>query len=79
EAQFGDLRLKIFKAQAVTPSIQGTIGQVVTDHKNSLMILCGSGTALSLTEIQPENRKRLKIHEFLQGFRGNFPFNKIGN
>lgn len=79
ETQFGDLRVKIFRAQAVTLAGQGEVGQVVTDHKNSLMILCGSGTALSLTEIQPENRKRLKIHEFLQGFRGNFPFNKIGN
>lgn len=75
----GDTRVKIFKAQVVSPTTKGQVGDIETDHKTFLRIHCGQSTALALTEIQPENRKRLKIHEFLQAFRGNFPFNKIGS
>ncbi|MBM4304363.1 MAG: methionyl-tRNA formyltransferase [Deltaproteobacteria bacterium] len=78
QAVLGKTRVKIFKAEIVSPSEAGLPGDILTDHKTFLLVHCGERTALSLTEIQPENRKRLKIHEFLQAFRGNFPFNKIG-
>ena len=78
ETKLGDTRVKIFGAKnALLPS-PGEPGKIVTDHQSYLTIHCGQGTALSLTEIQPDNRKRLKIHEFLHAFRGNFPFEKIG-
>jgi methionyl-tRNA formyltransferase len=79
ETRLGDTRVKIFKAEVTPSPKQGVPGEIYTDHKSCLLIHCGQGTALALTEIQPENRKRLKIHEFLQAFRGNFPFNKIGS
>lgn len=79
EIKLGTTRVKLFNGVVVIPSSSGKPGEIVTDHKTSMVIHCGQGTALSLTEIQPENRKRLKIHEFLQAFRGNFPFKKIGN
>lgn len=79
ETKFGETRVKIFKAEVISSPNQGMPGEIQTDHKSYLVIHCGQGTALALTEIQPENRKRLKIHEFLQAFRGNFPFNKIGS
>ncbi len=79
ETKLETTRIKIFKAQEVPPSQKGMPGEIQTDSKTSLIIHCGQATALALTEIQPENRKRLKIHEFLQAFRGNFPFNKIGS
>jgi len=78
ETKLGDTRIKVFKARVIQPSKVGTPGEVETDHKTSLTIHCGQGTALALTEIQPENRKRLKIQEFLQAFRGNFPYKRIG-
>jgi methionyl-tRNA formyltransferase len=78
ETILGKTRVKIFKAEITSPGKAGLPGDISTDHKTFLLIHCGEGTALSLTEIQPENRKRVKIHEFLQAFRGNFPFNKIG-
>lgn len=78
ETILGNSRVKIFKAEVVTPAEQGEPGDIFTDHKTRLVIQCGQNSAIALTEIQPENRKRLKIHEFLQAFRGNFPFNKIG-
>lgn len=79
ETKLGGTRVKIFKAEVTPPPKSGVPGEIQTDHKSYLSIHCGRGTALALTEIQPENRKRLKIHEFLQAFRGNFPFNKIGS
>ena len=78
ETKLGDTRVKIFGARVSPIKDAGKPGDIFTDHKSHLTIQCGQQTALALTEIQPENRKRLKIHEFLQAFRGNFPFTKIG-
>lgn len=78
ETKLGEGRIRVFQAKVLAPTTSGKPGEVYTDHKSFLVIHCGKGTALSLTEIQPENRKRLKIHEFLQAFRGNFPYNKTG-
>lgn len=78
ETKLGEIRVKVYQAKVITHPSSAKPGDIETDHKTSLIIHCGQGTALSLTEIQPENRKRLKIHEFLQAFRGNFPYNKIG-
>ncbi|MFM8316705.1 MAG: methionyl-tRNA formyltransferase [Deltaproteobacteria bacterium] len=79
ETKLGDTRVKIFGARVSPIKDAGKPGDIFTDHKSHLTIQCGQQTALALTEIQPENRKRLKIQEFLQAFRGNFPFNKIGS
>lgn len=78
ETKLGNTRIKIFGSKVAHLTHPGAPGDIVTDHKSFLTIHCGQGTALSLTEIQPDNRKRLKIHEFLHAFRGNFPFEKIG-
>ncbi len=79
ETKLGNTRVKIFGARVSPLKDAGKPGDIFTDHKSHLTIQCGQQTALALTEIQPENRKRLKIQEFLQAFRGNFPFNKIGS
>lgn len=74
ETQLGGTRLKIFRA-AITPGGGGGFpGKLETDHKTSLTVHCGQGTALSLTQIQLENRKKLEIRDFLMAYRGNFPF-----
>jgi methionyl-tRNA formyltransferase len=36
------------------------------DH---LMVGCGNKTALELPEVQPEGRKRMSAHDFIQGYR----------
>ncbi len=55
---------KLFKALPDL-SKQDTAGNIV-QSKNELKIGCGKGI-LSILEIQPEGRKRMKINEFLRG------------
>jgi methionyl-tRNA formyltransferase len=69
------LRIKLFDAEVV--SNNGTPGSIASDGKSFLHIQCGGGTALSLTGIQPENRKRIDVKSFLNSFRGRFPYRKV--
>lgn len=78
ETLLGKDRLKIFRA-AVEPSSAGKKpGEITTDGKSYLRVQCGDNLALSLTEIQLENRKRLDIKNFLMAYRGSFPFSEMG-
>jgi methionyl-tRNA formyltransferase len=78
ETRLGPDRLKVFKAQIVPGLTGGIPGAVKTDARSFLNVQCGDGLALSLTEIQLENRKRLGIREFLAAYRGSFPHQKLG-
>lgn len=78
QTSLGDTQLKLFRSE-ITPGKPGVApGTIHTDHRTFLQVQCGDGRALSLTEIQLENRKRLDIKGFLLGYRGNFPFLKVG-
>lgn len=68
EARFDGLSLKILEAKLV--SGDGVPGTVITDSKSFLHVQCGQGR-LSLTVIQPANRKPLEIAQFFSGFRGS--------
>ncbi len=68
--------LKIWKAQVVPesccgprtqPEEDGVCGQVVYTDKSHLYVKCGKGT-LSLTELQPEGKKRMEADAFLRGY-----------
>ena len=58
---------------ASAAALASQAGDIETDSKTFLAVKCGDGRALSLTEIQLENKKKLTIKDFLAGFRGNFP------
>lgn len=73
ETRLGGSRLQIYRAEILPQKATSMPGTLVSDGKTSLAVVCGDGGVLSLTEIQPENRKRLGIKDFLQAFRGNFP------
>jgi len=78
ETLLGDRRLKIYRA-VVQPHPHPTPpGQIITDQRSRLSIVCGNKTALSLTEIQLENKKRLGIKNFLAAFKGHFPYTMVG-
>jgi methionyl-tRNA formyltransferase len=71
---FGKEKFKIYKA--IVEQSQGDVGKITTDHKTYLKIQCGEGV-LSLKEIQLENKKRLNIIDFLNAYRGNFPYTRV--
>lgn len=44
-------------------------GRIFSDHKTFISVLCGDGNLVSLEEIQLAGKKRMKVKEFLAGFR----------
>lgn len=67
EAQLFGNRVKVFKA-AVSKSTSKQSGEILTDSKTYLEVACGDGKTLSILEVQPENRKRMNIQDFLRGY-----------
>jgi methionyl-tRNA formyltransferase len=60
--------LKVFSAEKEVVTPQHTEGDYVTDGKTFLKFACLNGY-LSLKEVQLEGKKKMKIDEFLRGFR----------
>ncbi|MBI4488333.1 MAG: methionyl-tRNA formyltransferase [Deltaproteobacteria bacterium] len=60
--------LKIYRAAVITVEERGISGEIVRADRQGLWISTGHG-ALSLEEVQLENRKRLPAAEFLKGAR----------
>lgn len=77
ETTLSGTRLKIYRAMEKSVASKKPPGEILAE-KDSLTVYAGEGTALTLTEIQLENKKKLGIKEFLAGYRGNFPFSKAG-
>jgi methionyl-tRNA formyltransferase len=78
ESRMGEERVKIFAATVESVVSGADPGTIFTDAKSYLSVKCGDLRALSLTEIQLENRKRLKIEDFLRAYRGAFPYQQMG-
>jgi methionyl-tRNA formyltransferase len=42
-------------------------GEVIAAHGDDLVVKCGDGTALRITEVQPEAKRRMSVRDFLNG------------
>lgn len=62
-------KLKIFSSQKESGNESNKPGAYVTDHKTFLKFSAADGF-VSLKEIQLEGKKRMKIDDFLRGWRG---------
>lgn len=69
--------IKIFNAESLVDKETGlpakntdkaAVGKIFSDGKSYLRVCCGTGL-LSITEIQAAGKRRMKIGEFLAGFR----------
>jgi methionyl-tRNA formyltransferase len=78
ETFLGSQRLKIFQATIENTESDIPTGHILTDGKSFLSVKCADSKALSLTEIQLENRKKLNVRDFLTAFRGSFTHQKMG-
>ncbi len=58
---------KIFKTEVLPDQLNSEVGQFKTDNKTYLYLQTSQGS-ISVTELQPEGKKRMSIVEF---FRGN--------
>lgn len=60
-------RIKFYRSKIIKKSFDGFLpGEICQLEKNKLVVACGEG-ALSLLELQKENKKRQQIEDFLQG------------
>ena len=65
----GGAALKIHGAQPLAESTDRAPGQVVRASAAGLDLACGGGTVWRLTEVQPENKKRMPAAAFLAGHK----------
>lgn len=61
------LNIKVFKALAENTGIEGLPGQILTDKRSEISIVCGQG-AIKLVELQLQGKKRMSVPDFIRGF-----------
>jgi methionyl-tRNA formyltransferase len=62
-------RLVIWRAAAERSTHQFAAGEVVEASGDSLLIACGSESALRIQEVQPEGKRRMSARDFVNGLR----------
>lgn len=60
--------LKVHKGRAIEYDTQGAEPGTVLEAKDTIKIACAEG-AYEITELQPENKKRMAASEFVKGYR----------
>ncbi|MEP6570763.1 MAG: methionyl-tRNA formyltransferase [Acidobacteriota bacterium] len=61
-------RLMIWKSSVTeTAAVDARAGEVLIAHGDDLIVKCGAKTALRLTEVQPEAKRRMSVRDFLNG------------
>lgn len=67
---FNGKLLKVFFAQKEILAHQHPAGDFITDGKTFLKFACKDGF-IHVTDIQPEGKKRMRIEDFLRGYRSH--------
>lgn len=65
---FEGKKLTIWKAVATDESSAAAPGEVV-EASRDLVVACGGGTVLHVDELQLEGKRRMSVHDFLNGVR----------
>ena len=66
-ATVGDTTIKVWRAQ-IGAAADGTPGRVLKADGAGVVVACGGGGTLTLTQLQKPGAKRLHARDFLQGF-----------
>ena len=67
---YNSQRLVVWRAEVAEGDGQaGDVGQIVRAHGDELLVSCGEGTRLLLSEVQPEGKRRMSARDFLNGAR----------
>lgn len=59
--------LKIWKAETSISAVEGKPGEIVDLKADGIIVACGDGKALKITELQPAGKKRMMAEDFLRG------------
>lgn len=60
-------RCKIWQAKATTMTTTQAVGAIVDVSKTALYIACGQGSVLEITELQQAGKKKMAVHQFING------------
>ena len=60
--------LKVHRGRAIEEDTQGAPPGTIMEAKDTVKVACGAGV-YEITELQPENKKRLKTADFVKGYR----------
>lgn len=66
--------LKLFKTEIEQGEVKESFGTLISDSKSYLKIACNGGY-ICVKELQLQGKKRMKVEEFLRGFK--FPENTV--
>jgi len=66
---FENKNLKIWWAEKEQQAYSGKPGEIVELREDGLVVVCGNGKGVKLTELQPAGKKRMKAKDFLQGYK----------
>lgn len=64
---YGETKITIWQAKGESILVDRTPGQVVEAKGDNLVVACGGGTALQISVIQPEGKRRMTTRDFLNG------------
>ncbi|MGB1236826.1 MAG: methionyl-tRNA formyltransferase [Pseudomonadales bacterium] len=71
-SQLGELTIRIWNAEQSSDQSQATAGSIVAINKKSIVISCGDGQCIAVTELQLPGTKRLTSQQVLNA--KNHPF-----
>jgi methionyl-tRNA formyltransferase len=67
---FRDSRLTLWKAKATEiEAEEDAAGTILDMAGGEVLIGCGNGTALTVSELQPEGKRRMNSRDFINGFK----------
>ncbi len=66
--KLNDHAMKIYRAEKIHQPVNSPTGKYKTDGKTFLHFVCNDGL-MNVTELQMEGKKKMKIDEFLRGYR----------
>lgn len=66
------LKIKVFKARIYCNFNDLQMGEIALKNNRTTLIVKCNNSCLSLLEVQPENGKRMKIKDFINGYLKNF-------
>jgi methionyl-tRNA formyltransferase len=67
--KINDKKLTLWKVAPVEAEVSVEPGTVLTAHGDDLVIACGRLTAIRISEIQLEGKRRMSVRDFLNGIR----------
>ncbi len=68
-SSLGDMKLKIFAAEYSDQTSDCEPGTILSADSSGILVVCGDGNCIRLTEIQAPGKRRVRVADFLNGHR----------